>query len=340
MDEIERDADVARLVYERDECRAAAAFGQRMLAEIAAEDDPWSVSFARSMAGQAADTIRTRLNGVDAMPSGITGYPHESGDVIAIGPGAFARRDRAVLNWEGVNYVIQADPITVVPAGGAITTVAAPGVIILAAGSEFSAARAREISDAMGADGATVRVVQDVAALREWRPDDATVQDAITAGLVNKNRQLGIARTYIEDLEAESDGARDALRQLAAAVTGLSRNLYAAWIEALGHRDPDAAGEILTGAIAGCDVPKWNGTETGREWLERTRGAAPAPYGVTVEDHTWHAIVRQGGRFVAGIAPEGAGVAVITDENEFASRLTDGRTAAGTRPGEDGDGND
>jgi hypothetical protein len=37
-------------------------------------------------------------------------YPREEGDVIVIGPGCFAARDRSVLNWDGVNYVPQPSP--------------------------------------------------------------------------------------------------------------------------------------------------------------------------------------------------------------------------------------
>lgn len=34
-------------------------------------------------------------------------YPHDSGDVIVLGPQVFVSRDEAVLNWKGCNYVPQ-----------------------------------------------------------------------------------------------------------------------------------------------------------------------------------------------------------------------------------------
>lgn len=36
-------------------------------------------------------------------------YPHESGDVIVLGPQVFVSCDGTVLNWKGRNYVPQAE---------------------------------------------------------------------------------------------------------------------------------------------------------------------------------------------------------------------------------------
>lgn len=48
------------------------------------------------------------------------------------------------------------------------------------------------------------------------------------------------------------------------------RSMHAALIDVV-HGDSEDASTILTEALDGYDGPDWNGTETGAEWLERTR---------------------------------------------------------------------
>jgi hypothetical protein len=40
----------------------------------------------------------------------LTARQHDNGDVIVIGPRCIATPDRAVISWEGVNYVPQPEP--------------------------------------------------------------------------------------------------------------------------------------------------------------------------------------------------------------------------------------
>jgi hypothetical protein len=43
----------------------------------------------------------------EALTTDESRYPHSSGDFIVIGPQCFAAKDETVLNWKGVNYVLQ-----------------------------------------------------------------------------------------------------------------------------------------------------------------------------------------------------------------------------------------
>lgn len=51
-----------------------------------------------------AEQIERYVN-VEQQPT----YPHADGEFTVLGPGVFASEDRAVLNWDGVNYVPQTD---------------------------------------------------------------------------------------------------------------------------------------------------------------------------------------------------------------------------------------
>jgi hypothetical protein len=49
-------------------------------------------------------------NQIDATPitaADLKTYPYEEGDNLVLGPGVIATKDRAVINWDGVNYVPQ-----------------------------------------------------------------------------------------------------------------------------------------------------------------------------------------------------------------------------------------
>jgi len=62
------------------------------------------------------------------------------------------------------------------------------------------------------------------------------------------------------------------------------RAMYAAWIDI--HRgEPQAAAQTLSWQLDGWDGPKWDGTETGLQYLTRTRRAAEARRPVILEPH-------------------------------------------------------
>jgi hypothetical protein len=66
-------------------------------------------------------------------------------------------------------------------------------------------------------------------------------------------------------------GATAALADALAKLTeSRERVMYAALIDVT-HGDPNDALQLLNEQLDGFDGPQWNGTETGEQWLERTR---------------------------------------------------------------------
>jgi hypothetical protein len=78
-------------------------------------------------------------------------------------------------------------------------------------------------------------------------------------------------KALYDDARAENARLAEGGRQLGHVVSGQARSLYAASID-LHRRDVQAAAGIISEMADGYDGPEWNGTETGTEWLERTRG--------------------------------------------------------------------
>lgn len=84
-------------------------------------------------------------------------------------------------------------------------------------------------------------------------------------------RDLGEAREQLATVITDRDKLSSGGRALGLAVSMLSSTLMAAWIDAE-RGDPDAAKEIIAQVIENVpELEPWNGTETGTEWLERTR---------------------------------------------------------------------
>jgi hypothetical protein len=82
----------------------------------------------------------------------------------------------------------------------------------------------------------------------------------------------GLAGSW-DALEGERDKARALAARLERVIAAHERSMYAALIDVTGGRH-GVARAILTEALEGFDGPKWNGTGTGLQWLERTRAEA------------------------------------------------------------------
>jgi hypothetical protein len=76
----------------------------------------------------------------------------------------------------------------------------------------------------------------------------------------------------IDELTAENGKLSGSCQLLARTLSMYVRSLYATWIDAAQHRNLKAVIEGLAESLDGFDGTEWNGTETGTEWLERTRG--------------------------------------------------------------------
>lgn len=74
-----------------------------------------------------------------------------------------------------------------------------------------------------------------------------------------------------DEARAQLARAAEAHKALSRVAESKTRELYAAWIEVRHGSNNDIADEILAEACEGFGGPQWNGTETGIEWLERTR---------------------------------------------------------------------
>jgi hypothetical protein len=77
----------------------------------------------------------------------------------------------------------------------------------------------------------------------------------------------------IDELTAEREKLIKGLDAFDRLLISYTRSMYAANIDVT-HGDPGDASAILLEALDGYDGPQWNGTESGTEWLERTREEA------------------------------------------------------------------
>jgi hypothetical protein len=103
---------------------------------------------------------------------------------------------------------------------------------------------------------------------------DAAANAAIAAaeadGRTVPLAKFGETVAEVQSLRAERDAARDLVGRLERITTTWTRGMYCAWIDCR-RGDAQAAARCLSEGLDGYDGERWNGTETGAEWWERTK---------------------------------------------------------------------
>lgn len=99
------------------------------------------------------------------------------------------------------------------------------------------------------------------------RPPDRSIREGASVTVLDAAPELA-------DVQAELAKVQRGAQTLGMVVTRQARDLYAMWID-VSRGDLEAVKERVLSAIPDCDDnepgEQWDGTETGREWFERTR---------------------------------------------------------------------